>query len=39
MINSLIDWLVNLIGSMGYVGVGLAMFVESFFAPIPSKSR
>ncbi len=37
MINSLIDWLVNLIGSMGYVGVGLAMFVESFFAPIPSE--
>lgn len=37
MINSLIDWLVNLIGSMGYLGVGLAMFVESFFAPIPSE--
>jgi len=37
MINSLIDWLVNLINSVGYWGVGLAMFIESFFAPIPSE--
>lgn len=37
MIASLVDWLVNLIGSMGYWGVGLSMFVESFFAPIPSE--
>ena len=37
MINSLINWLLNLINSVGYFGVGLAMFIESFFAPIPSE--
>ena len=37
MINSLVEWLVNLIGNMGYLGVGLSMFIESFFAPIPSE--
>lgn len=37
MINSIIEWLVNLISSVGYWGVGLAMFIESFFAPIPSE--
>lgn len=37
MITSLVDWLVNLISSMGYWGVGLSMFIESFFAPIPSE--
>ncbi|MHC1716745.1 MAG: DedA family protein [Candidatus Dojkabacteria bacterium] len=37
MISSIIDWLVNLIESIGYPGVGIAMFIESFFAPIPSE--
>lgn len=37
MIESLIDWLVNLIDVMGYAGVAFAMFIESFFAPIPSE--
>lgn len=37
MINSFIDWLVNLITVIGYPGVMLSMFVESFFAPIPSE--
>ncbi len=37
MLTGLIEWLVNLIGSMGYWGVGFAMFLESFFAPIPSE--
>ncbi len=37
MITSIINWLVELISSVGYWGVGLAMFVESFFAPIPSE--
>ena len=37
MITPIIDWLVNLISSVGYWGVGLAMFIESFFAPIPSE--
>jgi len=37
MLTGLIEWLVNLIGSTGYWGVGFAMFLESFFAPIPSE--
>ncbi len=37
MITTLIDWLVYLINSIGYVGVFLSMFIESFFAPIPSE--
>lgn len=37
MINTFIDWLVNLITAIGYPGVMLSMFIESFFAPIPSE--
>ena len=37
MISSFVDWLVSIIESIGYVGVSLAMFIESFFAPIPSE--
>lgn len=37
MISTFIDWLVNLITAIGYPGVMLSMFVESFFAPIPSE--
>ncbi|HCC67967.1 TPA: alkaline phosphatase, partial [Patescibacteria group bacterium] len=37
MIENIINWLTNLIESTGYLGVGIAMFIESFFAPIPSE--
>ena len=37
MLVSIINWLVNLIKVSGYWGVGLSMFLESFFAPIPSE--
>lgn len=37
MITSLIDWLVNIISTLGYLGVFISMFLESFFAPIPSE--
>ena len=37
MIQTFIDWLVNIITTIGYPGVALAVFVESFFAPIPSE--
>ena len=37
MISSIIDWLVNAISTLGYPGVAVAMFLESFFAPIPSE--
>lgn len=37
MIQAIIDWLVKIIETIGYPGVMLSMFVESFFAPIPSE--
>jgi membrane protein DedA with SNARE-associated domain len=37
MITAIITWLVDIISKLGYPGVGLAMFIESFFAPIPSE--
>ncbi len=37
MISSFVDWLVNIIETLGYPGVALSMFIESFFAPIPSE--
>jgi len=37
MIQTLIDWLVKIIETIGYPGVMLSMFIESFFAPIPSE--
>ena len=37
MIQLFIDWLVNIITALGYSGVFLAVFIESFFAPIPSE--
>jgi len=37
MIESLVNWLVNTISVLGYPGVFISVFVESFFAPIPSE--
>jgi len=37
MIQNFIDWLVNIISTLGYPGVALSVFIESFFAPIPSE--
>jgi membrane protein DedA with SNARE-associated domain len=37
MITTLVDWLVGAIDSLGYIGVLLAIFLESFIAPIPSQ--
>lgn len=37
MIQSIIDWLVNAISTIGYPGVFILVFLESFFAPIPSE--
>lgn len=37
MIQTFIDWLVNIITTVGYPGVALSVFIESFFAPIPSE--
>ena len=37
MINQLVDWLVNSIDTLGYPSILIAMFLESFIAPIPSQ--
>lgn len=37
MIESIVQWLVHMVDTIGYGGVALAMFIESFFAPIPSE--
>ena len=37
MIQSIIDWLVNVISVLGYPGVIISVFLESFIAPIPSE--
>lgn len=37
MIQTFIDWLVGIITTLGYPGVALSVFIESFFAPIPSE--
>jgi membrane protein DedA with SNARE-associated domain len=31
------DWITNLMTSMGYLGIGLLMFLENLFPPIPSE--
>ncbi len=37
MIETIIEYLIELISSAGYLGVGISMAIESFFAPIPSE--
>jgi membrane protein DedA with SNARE-associated domain len=37
MINVLVDWLVQAIDSLGYLGVFIGVFLESFLALIPSE--
>jgi membrane protein DedA with SNARE-associated domain len=37
MINVLVDWLVQAIDTLGYLGVFVGVFLESLFAPIPSE--
>lgn len=31
------DWITNLVGQSGYIGIALLMFVENLFPPIPSE--
>mgnify|MGYP005627210409 CR=1 FL=1 len=37
MISEIVSFLVELVITLGYPGVALAMFIESFFAPVPSE--
>ena len=37
LISSLIEWLVELIGNIGYLGIFLGMTIESSFVPFPSE--
>lgn len=37
MVDQIVLWLSNLVSSLGYPGVMLSMFIESFFVPIPSE--
>ncbi|NJM20311.1 MAG: DedA family protein [Richelia sp. RM2_1_2] len=33
----MLDWITNIISSLGYVGIALLMFLENLFPPIPSE--
>ena len=33
----MVEWITNLVGSLGYWGIGLLMFLENIFPPIPSE--
>lgn len=37
LFHALIDWLVNVVGSLGYPGIVMLMFLESSFFPFPSE--
>ena len=37
LLNSLIEWLINLISSLGYFGIFIGMTIESSFFPFPSE--
>ncbi|MCU0565999.1 MAG: DedA family protein [Oculatellaceae cyanobacterium Prado106] len=33
----MVEWITNMMESMGYLGIGLLMFLENLFPPIPSE--
>jgi membrane protein DedA with SNARE-associated domain len=33
----MVEWITNTMQSMGYLGIGLLMFLENLFPPIPSE--
>jgi len=37
VINSLTEWVLNIIDSAGYLGIAVSMAIESFFVPFPSE--
>ncbi len=36
MIENIVDWMTNLMESLGYLGVAVSVFLETIFPPIPS---
>ena len=36
MIENMVEWLTNLMNSLGYLGIGISVFFETIFPPIPS---
>ena len=36
MIESIVEWLTNLMNSLGYLGIAISVFLETIFPPIPS---
>ncbi len=37
MLHEVVDWIVNLVDGMGYIGIFVMMFLESSFFPFPSE--
>jgi len=37
MFHNIIDWIVQTVGSLGYIGIFIMMFLESSFFPFPSE--
>ena len=37
MFNSIVEWVVSLMGTLGAPGVGIAILLENLFPPIPSE--
>jgi membrane protein DedA with SNARE-associated domain len=37
MLHEIVDWIVNLVDGMGYLGIFVMMFLESSFFPFPSE--
>ena len=38
MFSEIINWIVHIVNSMGYIGIFVAMFLESSFFPFPSEA-
>ena len=37
MLNEIINWVIQTVGSLGYIGIFFMMFLESSFLPFPSE--
>ena len=37
MLQQIVDWIVQTVGQLGYIGIFIMMFLESSFFPFPSE--